>query len=230
MPTELQSSISDRAAFYQYSANALCDMRSSAAPILFERIIGNPDYHSWQLAGMLSALYVTDKIDGLLAKKCTALVTEIPEEQHQEILGNDLLEAIKTGGRKDDLADKKLTHSIFGAMAISEFSNGNIAYSSVIAGADAVMHIRDTYVGKKRDRAAKDGIKSDARNLGKYKQLLLVTASVLAVSPLTRKSKKETDTWSPGRSLVTANIVGGAIMSIISGVDQVRSLRDKSTN
>ena len=229
MSVDQDSSIRDQVAFYQYSADALCDVRSASAPILFAHIVSSPDYHSSALTSWLGALHVTDKIDGLLAQKRRTLLAAVPEHQLPELLDGDLMTAISEGGRKDDLADKRLTHAIFGSLAVREILNSNRAYGSIIGVCDAVMFARDAYVGKKRDQAKSNGTNADARKLGKYKQLLLVASSVIAVSPSAAPTRGQ-EKWTVGRTIVAAGMVGGAIMSVISGIDQVKSLREQSSN
>lgn len=229
MSIDQDPSIRDQVAFYQYSADALCDARSASAPILFAHIVGSPDYHSKGLTSLLGTLHITDKVDGLLAQRRRTLLATVPEHQLPELLDDDLMTAISEGGRKDDLADKRLTHAIFGSLAVREILNGNKAYGSIIGVSDAVMFARDAYVGKKRDQAKSNGANADARKLGKYKQLLLVASSVIAVSPSAAPTRGQ-EKWTIGRALVATGMVGGAIMSVISGIDQVKSLREQSSN
>lgn len=219
--------IANQIAHYQYTADALCEARCDAALPIATYILSHPDYPSWGFVGILSALYITDKIDGQLAKKRDQLLSTMSTSEQNVIMDEQLQTAIKNGGRKDDLADKKLTHSVFGSLAIREILNGNVAYGTIIGGADIAMFARDKYVGKKRDQAAQEGKKGDARNLGKLKQLLLVASSIVAVSPIDSLQKKESKKWTTGRIVVSAGMIGGAIMSGISGYDQVKSLRNQ---
>jgi phosphatidylglycerophosphate synthase len=217
-PLELKNQI----ARYQYAADALCDLRTSIAPILAKRIIEEPHYQSWGMVGLLGTLYATDKLDGYLASRRAALVQSADEPTRQLITSDiQLSDAIAQGGRKDERADKVLTHTIFLSLAAREALNKNIPYGALIGGSDAVMFVRDRIVGKARDRAVTIGKKGDARKLGKYKQGLLVVTAMAAVAPLQESNFQK----SVSRSIVSAGMIGGVALSIMSGIDQVRHLR-----
>lgn len=223
------ATLHDQAGYYQYSADALCDMRTAAAPLIAEHITTTPNYHSWMLAGALTLLHITDKVDGRLAKTRDRIITRMVADSPTHTLDQRLVDAIANGGRKDDKADKALTHSVFGAVAIREAANGNTAYAAAIAGSDLTMFARDDYVGKQRDKAATNGIKGDARQLGKIKQTILVITQVAAVSPLARP-KEHGEGFSFGRAAVVVGMAGGTALSLYSGFDQITSLRQQHDN
>jgi phosphatidylglycerophosphate synthase len=216
------------AARLQHAANTLCDIRSAIAPVIFGHIATRSNYHSWALAGTVATLHATDKLDGLLAKKRAESLEHIPEDQHKALLPRNLLEAIKIGGRKDDKADKALTHAIFVGISAREFQNGNTTFASIVGATDGGMLLRDFSIGIIRDKAQKRGIKPDARDLGKWKQALLATTSILAVTPLAAPPSKE-KSWNANRTIVAAGMIGGLLLSGISAVDQIRSI-NKSQN
>jgi phosphatidylglycerophosphate synthase len=174
------------------------------------------------MVGLLGTLYATDKLDGYLASRRAALVQSADEPTRQLITSDiQLSDAIAQGGRKDERADKVLTHTIFLSLAAREALNKNISYGALIGGSDAVMFVRDRIVGKARDRAVTIGKKGDARKLGKYKQGLLVVTAMAAVAPLQESNFQK----SVSRSIVSAGMIGGVALSIMSGIDQVRHLR-----
>lgn len=221
------SSPQEKAAYFQYSADALCDMRSDASSLIAKHIVSNPNYHSWGLAGLITLLHVTDKVDGRFAKYRDAIVKRLAHEQPDELLSKQLADAIANGGRKDDKADKRLNHFVFGAIAAREALNGHSAYASTIGACDATMFARDEFVGAERDKAAESGVKGDARQLGKIKQTMLVVTEVVAVSPLARPKEQGNFLPSMGRFGVMAGMIGGTALSIYSGVDQVRDLHHR---
>lgn len=218
----------ERASLYQHTANALSDFRSNIAPLVFERIASQPEYHSWTLAGFVALLHVSDKVDGIFAKKREKVLSHISPEERTHLLPEDLQEAIKIGGRKDDKADKALSHAIFSGITLRELQNGHTSYASLIGTTDCGMYLRDVGVGIVRDKAEQEGKKPDARTLGKWKQAVLALTSVVAVSPLA--DPKETNMLrKPGRISVTAGMLGGAILSSISGIDQIRNIKYTTT-
>jgi phosphatidylglycerophosphate synthase len=209
-------------AHYQYTADALCELRTSIAPVLAQDIVSHEDYRSWGMVGLLGMLYATDKLDGMLANRRASLMNTA-DDASKSLIESDgrLMDAINQGGRKDDKADKALTHAVLLSIATREVLNENIGYGALIAGADAVMYARDVVVGKMRDRAALIGKKGDARKLGKYKQGLLVLTAMTAVAPYTETSTKK----SVGRTVVKAGLLGGVALSLVSGIDQARNLK-----
>jgi phosphatidylglycerophosphate synthase len=209
-------------AHYQYTADALCDLRTAIAPAIGKDIVTNEAYRSWGMVGLLGILYATDKLDGFFAHKRAELMDAADDSTKQLVIADThLMEAIAQGGRKDDKADKALTHSIFLSIAARESLNKNIGYAALIAGSDAVMYLRDRVVSNARDKAALLGKKGDARKLGKYKQGILVMTAMAAVAPFPESSSKK----SFGRRLVKAGILGGAALSVLSGFDQIHSLK-----
>ena len=213
--------LKEQVAQYQYAADALCDLRTDVAPLIAQHIVRHEKYQSWGMVTVLGALYATDKLDGYLASKRAHLMKEATEMELQSIdADRRLVQSIQEGGRKDDKADKVLTHSIFLSIAARESLNKNLKQGILIASSDAVMYCRDKIVGKARDKAALEGKKGDARKLGKYKQGLLVLTAMAAVTPCEQRSV--------GRKIVAAGIIGGVALSILSGIDQVKSLQ--STN
>lgn len=213
--------------YLQESANALCDMRANAAaPLIAEHILANPDYYSWGLAGLLAAVHLTDKADGRLAGMRKRLMQRL-EASGTPITDPSILNAISIGGPKDEQSDKKMNHSVSGAIAARETLNGKYAYAGLIGGSDLIMYGRDRIVSGERERAAVNGINGDARKLGKWKQAALVVTQVIAVSPLARPKEKG-EGLSFGRVAVVTGMLGGTAMSIYSGVDQVHNLRAKS--
>jgi len=207
---------------YQYAADALCDLRTSIAPVLAKEILQGSHYQSWGMVGLLGTLYATDKVDGYLAGRRAALVRSADEPTKQLIASDShLSDAIAQGGRKDERADKVLTHTIFFCIAAREALNKNITYGALIGGSDTIMFVRDRLVGKARDRAVTIGKKGDARKLGKYKQGLLVMTAMAAVAPLKESNFQK----SVSRSIVCTGMIGGVALSIMSGIDQMRHLR-----
>jgi len=214
--------IKNQVAHYQYTADALCDLRTDVAPLLAQHVIANEEYQSWGMVGLLGTLYATDKLDGYFASKRASLIAQASDTEKSVIESDEkLMQAIAQGGRKDDKADKTLTHAIFLSIAVRESCNTNVAYGLVVAGSDAIMYGRDKLVGYARDKAEAKGKKGDARKLGKYKQGLLVATALVAVAPI-NSSKEKTPA---GRKIVAAGMIGGVILSIASGIDQIRSLK-----
>ena len=219
--------IKEQVAYYQYSADALCELRTAIAPAIAQDIVTHKEYRSWRRVGLLGVLYATDKLDGFFASRRADIMKSADSDIRAEIESDvQLVEAIAQGGRKDDKADKALTHSIFLSVAARESLNKNIGYGSLIAGSDAVMYIRDLIVGRARDKASLRGVKGDARRLGKYKQGLLVLTAMTAVAPLPERTPHK----SVGQTIVKAGILGGVALSLISGIDQIKSLKKTSTD
>ena len=214
--------VKNQIARYQYTADALCELRTAVAPTIAQHIVSQENYQSWGMVGLLGTLYATDKLDGFLASKRANLMQSL-DDNSRSILESDstLMDAIAQGGRKDDKADKVLTHAVFLSVAARESLNKNVGFGSLIAGSDAVMYVRDSIVGKARDTAASLGKKGDARKLGKYKQGLLVLTALTAVTPLPENTQHK----SFQRTLVKAGMLGGVALSIMSGIDQIRSLK-----
>ncbi len=212
--------------FLQNSANGLSDMRSDTAPLIAKHILSKPDYHSWGLAGFVLSTHLTDKVDGRLAGMRKKLMKQL-EAIGRPITDQAVLDAIAVGGKKDERSDKRVNHSIFGAVAAREMLNGHVAYAGLIGGADTAMYGRDRYVSRKRDEAATNGVNGDARQLGKWKQALLVAAQVVAVSPLARP-KNSGEGLRVGRAVAAIGMLGGTAMSLYSGWDQIRHLRNQN--
>lgn len=196
----------DQAEYLRANADALCDMRSETAILIFDHITRTPSYRSWALTGVVAGLFATDKIDGTWARRAA------------EILGT---ETTAEGAKKDERADKRLCHAIFAGIAVRETLNGNVAYGALIGGADGLMAARDHVVGQYRDRGIELGVDGKARSGGKAKLVVLGATATLAVSPLANRHSDHI-LGATGQVIASAAMLAGAAMSVHSGYDQIQ--------
>lgn len=185
-------------------ADGLCYARIAAAPVLASYIIANPDYKSPQLAATIAGLYSTDKLDGVMARQAAKLVGESTVRKSAEL---------------DQKSDKILTTSLYLAVIIREYLNGERDYAKALA-LDTTLDIgRNIIVNRKRS-SAPEGVKVDALPSGKQKQLLYVLGVVGATSPLAE--------FPEGQDMVEHLVDAATTLSVISGVEMVQSINEQT--
>ena len=226
MSVRTPEAIERRAYRYQQAANALTEVRSRAADPLASYILTTPNYRSWGLAGVVGALKVTDKVDGLFAKRRAKLLESLASEDgtSYEIKNQKLVEAIEWGGINDPKADKKLNHAIFGSIAVRDALNHDWESAVTTVVADGIITIRDKWTDYERSLAALRGHNGHSRFPGQVKELLIDLTSVAAVSPLAERGPEGQD-LTAGRVAVCALYGASTASAIGSGIGQVIHMR-----
>lgn len=187
------------------SADGLCYARIAAAPLLAGYIIANPNYKSNRLAATVAGLYCTDKLDGVMARQAAKMVGEPTTRKSAEL---------------DQKSDKILTTSLYIAVIIREYLNGERDYAKALAVDTTVDIGRNIIVNRKRSDAP-EGVRVEARPSGKQKQLLYVLGAVAATSPLAE--------FPEGQELVEHVVDAATSLSVISGVEMVQSINQQTT-
>lgn len=156
---------------FQRAADYLCEKRPHQADKIAEEILTKQNYHSWKLAGKVAMYATLDLVDGKFARWAARL---------------EKRDTTFEGARADDLADKKWTHKILGAIASRALMDGEVAYGGFLAYKKKKVQERDEKVGEKRDEAQALGIDPRAKSSGKDKTLKQNETLIFMVSPLAK--------------------------------------------
>lgn len=185
-------------------ADGLCYARIAAAPVVAGYIIANRNYKSTRLAATVAGLYATDKLDGVMARQAANLVGEQTTRKSAEL---------------DQKSDKILTTSLYIAVIIREYLNGERDYAKALA-VDTTLDIgRNIIVNRKRSNAP-EGVQVEARPSGKQKQLFYVLGAVAATSPLADIPE--------GQEMVEHIVDAATTLSVISGAEMVQSINEQT--
>jgi phosphatidylglycerophosphate synthase len=203
LPLELVETVdvSNQARYLRYAANANGFVRAAGGVALGYHL-ANSEYpqKSWVPAAATAILAATDYVDGVLARRATALDGE----------------KSRLGGWVDQMTDKVFTTSLMGGIACASYKNGRADVGRAVAASTAVTVGRDIWVTAKRVAAerANIGIDTGAQMPGKIKAVGQMVALVAAASPLVERS------WA---NRVVAGAIGvSAGLSVSSGVSYAR--------
>lgn len=183
-------------------ADALCDIRPTQARAVASEITTNSDYYSWKLAGTVAVIASLDKVDGMLARWASNRlgIPTTPE-----------------GAEKDQLNDKKWTHTMLGALAARAFMNGEKTYGSFVLANQAMIKRRDQKVTQKRKEAEALGVDAKAQKAGKAKTFMQNLTLTAMTSPLAKNK------WSR-KALVYPMQLASTGLSVYSGRKLIKSL------
>lgn len=206
----------ERTAYWlRRAADGLCRGRILAAPILAGYILAKPDYKSPKLAGLVAGLYMTDKIDGIMARKAAKILDEPTTRASAEL---------------DQKADKILTTGLFSAIIGRECLNGNKAYARSLATDIAIDGVRNIIVNKARENAP-EGVNVAAQESGKYKQMLFVFGAVSAASSLTSTTPSEIAGQLNASESAVLDIMDNATrLSLVSGAQMLQSIHQQTAD
>lgn len=184
-------------------ANLLSLSRVVGGPAIAKYIEKTPDYRSWKLALGFGALALTDAIDGKLARWGRRFAGKREEDRRPF---NSYL---------DQLSDKIMITSIWGAIAEQESRNGNKAYARAFGAAAAVDTTRNAIITYERLCADREDIDTRAQKSGKRKTLKQVLITGAALSPLANSSV--------GRAIIGGAALQSSAESVTSGVELYNS-------
>lgn len=195
----------DRASFslLQIGANALSLYRIPASIELARRIY-NPDtdYRSAANASRMALIGASDWLDGELARKNE---------------GDDRPTS-KLGKFIDPFTDKFSTDVVLGAIAKRELNDGNRLYGVFVAACAGTITTRDVVTTISRANALRDNKDVSARQSGKVKTLATFITTTAMLSPLAKST--------PGRAACCVGLSLSTGMSVTSGIELVKSLRN----
>lgn len=200
-----------RATLAERAANLLCWGRITAAPIIAEHAIINPDHKSWLFGGAVAAIGTTDKVDGILgrwAAKVKGVATSV------------------RGAWLDQLSDKVYVHGALGGIAVGAFAEGHPVFGAACLANQAVVVARDVWVTKARKRAETGGADTKARWLGKLKTVLQMGVISVATSPIADLYSGES--INGGELLTASALTATTALAIGSGVSLVRNMHQQT--
>src|ERR1035438_3201570 len=143
---------------YRNLADALTTTRRYGSYALAGYIVKKgPEFRSWKTASIAAGIFITDALDGWLARK-----SKIPSAQ---------------GARNDEETDKVLYNNVMSALTIATGDQRYLGYL-------VANQIRDQVVGAKRGELREHGLKANSRRLGQYKTRVQAAAIVADLSPL----------------------------------------------
>lgn len=195
-------------------ADSLCLGRIVSAPILAGYILATPDYRSPKLASLIAGLYMTDKVDGIMARKAANILGE---------------ETTRASAELDQKADKILTTSLFASIVTREYLNGNNSYAKSLAVNLTIDGLRNIIVNRSR-RNAPEGVDIAAQEAGKYKQMCFVLGVISATIPITIPHQEITDQLDPGESLVLDIVDCATTLSVVSGAQLIQSIHQQTAD
>ncbi|MBP7767344.1 CDP-alcohol phosphatidyltransferase family protein [Candidatus Saccharibacteria bacterium] len=185
--------------------NSISLGRIPASMILVSRILDQTtDYRSWTNTGIMASIGASDGVDGKLAKTIEANIKDSVPNRFGKFI--------------DPFTDKFSTDVVLGAIAKRELNDGNRLYGVFVAACAGTIATRDVVTTISRANALRDDKDVSARQSGKIKTLATFITTTAMLSPLAKST--------PGRAACCVGLALSTGMSVTSGIELVRSLRD----
>lgn len=203
-PENIETNHKRKALWMRRAADGLSLARAIAGPLLGYHIAQNPGYKKTSTVLALAAISATDYLDGKLAKKAHKL-----DESQRKPYGAWL----------DQMADKALVHSLLAGMAVRSGRERSLGLTAFFALNGAIQLGRDTIVTNIRKQAAEHNINTSARNLGRAKTAVTLTALTVSVLPEANSPVADIQKTSS-----LSGIAAGTVLSIVSGATLAHEL------
>ena len=201
-------SIDRRAQLLAQGANGLCYARMIAGPVIGAYLANTePAERNGLLPGVLSAVALTDALDGTMARAAQSLDPTISSEK---------------GAWLDQMADKVLYHSVVGGMVIGAVRRKQYLQASILGLNQGVQLARDIFVTRARAQASTRGIPTNARALGKAKTAVSLTSVVGLAFP---ESKDRSGVMR--ERVASVGLTLASCLSVLSGRSLVKDLSQK---